>query len=183
MIVKKKYLLLATLAGAIITLDQVVKMYVHTQFYLGETVLVIEDFFNITYVRNAGAAFGIFSESNETFRKIFFLSTPPLAIIVILSILWGVNDSDRLQTFALSSVLGGAIGNYIDRLRFDYVIDYLDFHFKHKYTWPAFNVADTCIVSGVILLVIIMAKQFLEERKIMKEGPASPENKPEEAKG
>ena len=183
MIISKKYLLVVALAGAIVTLDQAVKIYIHTQFYLGETVPVIEDFFNITYVRNMGAAFGIFSNSSETFRHIFFLSMPPLTVIVILFILWGIKDSDRLQIFALSNVFGGAIGNYIDRLRFGYVIDFLDFHFKHKYTWPAFNVADTCIVGGVILLMIIMAKQVLEDYAIIKANPSLSEGKPEKTKG
>ena len=183
MIISKKYLLLAALAGAIVTLDQATKIYIHTQFYLGETIPVIDDFFNITYVRNTGAAFGIFRDSGEVFRNIFFLSMPPLAIIVILSILWGVKETDRLQTFALSNVFGGAIGNYIDRLRFGYVIDYLDFHFKHKYTWPAFNVADACIVGGVILLMVIMTRQFLEDRAAHNLENSQPEGKPEEAKG
>lgn len=179
--ISKKYLLLAALAGAIVTLDQATKMYIHTQFYLGETVSIINDLFNITYVRNTGAAFGIFRDSGETFRNVFFLAMPPLAIIVILSILWGVKESDRLQIFALSNVFGGAIGNYIDRLRFGYVIDFLDVHYKHKFTWPAFNVADACIVGGVGLLMVIMIRQFIEDRKA--ETAETPPTEAEEAKG
>lgn len=179
--ISKKYLLLAALAGAIVTLDQATKMYIHTQFYLGETVSVINDLFNVTYVRNTGAAFGIFRDAGETFRNIFFLSMPPLAIIVILSILWGVKENDRLQIFALSNVFGGAIGNYVDRLRFGYVIDFLDVHYQHKFTWPAFNIADACIVGGVGLLMIIMTRQFLEDRAADK--APSPPAEAEEAKG
>jgi signal peptidase II len=163
----RRYFFLAALAGAVVTLDQLTKMYVHTQFYLGETLPLLEDFFNFTYVRNTGAAFGIFRDAPESFRDIFFLSMPPLAMLVILSILWNVEDRDHLQIFALSNIFGGAIGNYIDRLRFGYVIDFLDLHYKHIYTWPAFNVADSCIVGGVGILLLIMVRQYISDRSRM----------------
>lgn len=152
---KVKYLILATLSGAIITLDQATKMYIHTQFRLGESVTVWQDLFNITYVRNYGAAFGILSQSAPAFRDIFFLSMPPVALVIIILILRGVPERDKLQILGLSAVFGGAVGNYIDRIRFRYVIDFLDFHYK-SYSWPAFNVADSAIVIGVGLLITIM---------------------------
>ena len=150
-----KYLILAAIAGAIITIDQLTKMYVHTHFSLGESVMVVENFFNFTYVRNTGAAFGIFGESHPLFREIFFLSMPPIAVLVILTILRGVSERDRVNIVALSLIFGGAIGNYIDRLRFRYVIDFLDFHIANQYTWPAFNVADMGIVCGVATLIFL----------------------------
>jgi signal peptidase II len=152
---KIKYLVLAAISGALITLDQLVKMYVHTHFSLGESVVVVEKFFNLTYVRNTGAAFGIFGESHPLFREIFFLSMPPIALIVILTILRSVSERDRVNIIALSLIFGGAIGNYIDRLRFRYVIDFLDFHLANQYTWPAFNIADMGIVCGVATLVFL----------------------------
>lgn len=152
---KIKYLILAAISGALITIDQLVKMYVHTHFSLGESVTVIENFFNLTYVRNAGAAFGIFGESHPLFREIFFLSMPPIAVLVILTILRGVSDRDRVNIVALSLIFGGAIGNYIDRLRFRYVIDFLDFHIGNSYSWPSFNVADMGIVVGVGTLIFL----------------------------
>ncbi len=150
-----KYLILAAISGAIITIDQLAKMYVHTHFSLGESLMVIENFFNLTYVRNSGAAFGIFGESHPLFREIFFLSMPPIAVLVILTILRGVAERDRVNIVALSLIFGGAIGNYIDRLRFRYVIDFLDFHIANQYTWPAFNVADMGIVCGVATLIFL----------------------------
>lgn len=153
---KKKYLILAVLSGAVIALDQAVKMYIHTQFNWQETVTVIQDFFNLTYVRNEGAAFGFLARSHPAFRELFFLSMPPMALLIILMILRGVAENDKWQIVALSLVFGGAIGNYIDRLRFRYVIDYLDFHIKGYYTWPAFNVADMAIVCGVSILVFFI---------------------------
>ena len=153
---ESKYLVLATIAAFVVALDQLIKLYVHANFSLGESVPVIQDIFHITYVRNLGAAFGILRDSNPTFRELFFLSMPPIAMIVILTMLHGVESSDRWQVFALSLIFGGAVGNYIDRLRFGYVIDFLDFHYKEVWSYPAFNVADSGIVVGVIILLLIM---------------------------
>ena len=164
---KLKYLLLAAISGAVVTFDQAIKIYIHAHFQLHESVEVIKGFFNITYVRNYGAAFGILSESHPGFRDLFFLSMPPVAMILILVILRGVVESDRLTIASLSMVFGGAIGNYIDRLRFRYVIDFLDFHIADKYVYPAFNIADSAIVCGVALLLFI---EFTR-RSVKKETP------------
>ena len=157
----KKIWILLAVSASIVALDQIVKIYVHTHFQLGESIIVIPNFFNLTYVRNPGAAFGFLSESHPSFREVFFLAMPPVAMVVILAILKGVHDSDYLQIGALSFVFGGAVGNYIDRVRFRYVIDFLDFHWKQQYTWPAFNIADMAIVGGVSVLILLM---FFEEK-------------------
>ena len=126
--IQKKYFILATISALIVAIDQFTKLYVHTQFELGEFYPVISGFFNITYVRNTGAAFGFLRESHETFRTIFFLSMPPIAMVTILAIFRSVPNTDRIQILALSAIFGGAIGNYLDRLRFGFVVDFLDFH-------------------------------------------------------
>lgn len=163
--IDRKYLILATLAGAIVALDQATKMYVHTQFRLGESFVVIPDFFQLTYVRNLGAAFGILADAPETFRSLFFLLLPPLAMLLILHIVRGTPLKEKGQIVALSLVFGGALGNYIDRLRFGYVVDFLDMHWKHKYVWPAFNVADIAIVTGVSVLALYMVIQIFQDYK------------------
>lgn len=159
---KKKYIWLVLVSGFLVAIDQLVKVYVHTHFHLGESVTVIPNFFNLTYVRNFGAAFGFLAESHPSFRELFFLSMPPIALVIILGILRGVKDDDTKQILALSSIFGGAIGNYIDRLRFRYVIDFLDFHVFNRWSWPAFNIADMAIVCGVGLLLLLM---FIENKK------------------
>ncbi|MBV2168467.1 MAG: signal peptidase II [Bdellovibrio sp.] len=159
---KKKYIWLLLISGLLVALDQLTKVYVHTHFHLGESVSVIPNFFNFTYVRNFGAAFGFLAESHPSFRELFFLSMPPIALVIILGILRSVKDDDTKQIIALSSIFGGAIGNYIDRLRFRYVIDFLDFHLYNRWSWPAFNIADMAIVGGVGLLLLLM---FIENRK------------------
>jgi signal peptidase II len=157
---KIKYLLLLAIAGAVITSDQVAKMYIHTHFRLGEELVVIAKFFNITYLQNTGAAFGIFAELSPSYREIFFLVMPPIALLIILALLRGIRDNERSGIIALSLVFGGAVGNYIDRLRFHYVIDFLDFHIDEIYHWPSFNIADMAIVVGVGILM------FLEWSKV-----------------
>lgn len=173
---KIKYLLLAAITGAIVTADQAAKMYVHTHFQLHESLEIIPNFFNLTYVRNPGAAFGLLGESHPVFREIFFLSMPPIALLIILGILRGVSSTDRWTITSLSLVFGGAIGNYIDRVRFRWVIDFLDFHISRKYTWPAFNIADMAIVGGVGILLFL---EFTRGRQ--KEAPPEEEVSPQQA--
>lgn len=164
---KKKYLWLLVIAGLFISLDQITKILIISNFQLSESVVVIPHFFNITYVRNFGAAFGILTDAHPDFREVFFLSMPPMAVLLILWLLRSVDDKDLVQVFGLSLIFSGAIGNYIDRLRFRYVIDFLDFHISNQYTWPAFNVADSAIVTGVGLMFLAMfwEKKRLDSRK------------------
>jgi signal peptidase II len=175
--VKLKYLILAAIAGAVITIDQATKMYVHTHFQLHETIEVLSGFFNLTYVRNYGAAFGFLAESHQTFRELFFLSMPPVALLIILAILRTVVETDRWTIASLSLVFGGAIGNYIDRLRFRYVIDFLDFHLQKTYTWPAFNVADSAIVAGVAVLLFLELTRTKKNATVATETSSNEESK------
>ena len=102
------------------------------------------------------AAFGIFAESHPEFREWFFLLMPPIALAVILWLLRSVPESDRVQSVGLSLIFGGAIGNYIDRIRFRYVIDFIDVHYKNMWNYPAFNIADSAIVCGVGMMLLSM---------------------------
>lgn len=153
---KIKYLLLASIGGAVIALDQLTKTYVHTHFSLGQSHIVIPGFFDLTYIRNPGAAFGILAASHPGFRETFFAIIPLIALAVIIGLLRTTEEDQKLSIFSLSLIFGGAIGNYIDRIRFKYVIDFLYFHYKDVYYYPAFNVADSCIVVGVTILIAQM---------------------------
>ncbi len=155
---QKKYLILMCLTGLIVSADQLTKIYVHTQFQLHESIPVVPHFFHITYVRNFGAAFGFLSQMPEFIRESFFLVIAPIACLIILYLLKTVDNRDTKQVLALSSIFAGAIGNYIDRLQFKYVIDFLDF-FYASFSWPAFNIADVAIVAGVTFLIFFMAKE------------------------
>jgi len=168
-----KFLILISIAAVSVCIDQMSKIYVHTQMLLGESIPVVTDFFSITYVRNLGAAFGFLSQSDPTFRGIFFLALPPLAMIAILLLLMSHKDDEKLEIMALAAIFGGALGNYIDRVRFGYVIDFLDFHYKNDYHYPAFNVADISIILGVSALFLSILFEYIEERKGLKKTKAS----------
>lgn len=153
-----KYRTFLTSALVVIILDLAIKMLVHSNYQLSESTPVIPNFFNLTYVRNLGAAFGLLAQSHPEFRKIFFAIMPPIACIVIFFILKSAPESDKLQIYSLSFIMGGALGNYLNRMFYGYVIDFLDFHLFYKYNWPAFNIADVAIVSGVGMLLFQMLR-------------------------
>jgi signal peptidase II len=149
---KSKYIILVCLAGLVIVVDQITKLYIAHHFQLHESMNIIPNLFNFTYVRNTGAAFGLLSQAPESFRIPFFIIVPLIALTIIVLVFKKTKETEILMITALSLILGGAVGNFIDRLRFNYVIDFLDFHWK-TYHWPAFNVADASIVIGVSLLI------------------------------
>ena len=159
-----KYFIFFTISFAIVALDQATKLLVHTQFNLGEKKVIIPGFFNITYVRNTGGVFGLFAQSNEAIRMILFLILPVLAFVLIVSIIHKLEINQKFQLLAFSSIFGGALGNYIDRIQYKYVVDFFDFHYK-GYTWPAFNVGDVCIVIGVFSAITII---YITEEKQQK---------------
>lgn len=153
-------LLLGTTAFVVV-LDQWTKHLVHSRFRWGESVPVLEGLFSLTYVRNMGAAFGLLHKAPAWFRDPFFIIVPIVALFVILYILVTLPKGQRVAALGLSLIFAGAIGNLIDRVRFGYVIDFLDFYWN-DWHWPAFNVADCCIVVGVGLMFVL---SFIQGRK------------------
>lgn len=113
----KKYHVLVLISLVVIVLDLGIKLYVHSNFRLGESVSILPNFFNLTYVRNPGAAFGFLAESHPEFRRLFFMIMPPVACLVILHLFRSVKPEDRWQAYSLSLIMGGALGNYINRMR------------------------------------------------------------------
>lgn len=148
----RKFSVLGIILLISLIIDQWTKQLVHTKFYWGESKTIIPGFFNLTYVRNKGAAFGFLHSAPESFREPFFLIVPFVMIGVICLVFWRLKPNQKLSQFSLSLILSGAIGNLIDRLRFGYVVDFLDFYLDAWGHYPAFNVADSCIVVGVIIL-------------------------------
>jgi signal peptidase II len=154
--IKRKYLILLAVQGLIVSLDQLTKFLIVSAFHTGESVAVIPSFFNITFVRNSGAAFGILSDLNNPLREPFFLIVPGLTLAAILYIFTKMHDRQMFSIYGLSLIIGGALGNIVDRVRIGTVIDFLDFHWQNKYHFPAFNVADSAITVGAVLLIISM---------------------------
>jgi signal peptidase II len=142
-----------------LVIDQVTKLWIIDRFAYGERMTVIEGFFNLTHVRNPGGAFSFLATMSEAIREAFFLGTGVLAIGLLLTFLWKLEPDQWLSATAIGGVLGGAIGNLIDRVRFGEVIDFLDFRLIGGYVWPTFNMADCWIVVGV---AVLMLQMFLE---------------------
>lgn len=162
-------MVLVAITFAVVALDQLTKMMVHSTFDLDQSIKIIDGFFSLTYVRNTGAAWGILGHARYTFRQLFFLSIPPLAVFIIVLFLYSLPETERLEIYALSLISGGAIGNYIDRLRFGYVVDFLDFHYRDIYHYPVFNLADSSIVTGVGILTLLM---LIKKKKNVSADPA-----------
>lgn len=138
--------------GIIVVLDQVTKLWIDSSMQLYQSEEIISGFFSLTYVRNTGAAFGFLAQTPEWFRQPFFFATTGIALIVLGIFFRRLDETEWLARLSITSILGGAIGNLIDRIRFGYVIDFLDVYWQ-GYHWPAFNVADSCITVGVIGLL------------------------------
>lgn len=137
------------IAIAIITIDQATKILITDHFTFGDS-LQITSFFNLVIAYNTGAAFSFLADSGG-WQRWFFTATASIASIVIVYFL-RKHVQELKFCFALSNILGGALGNLIDRIRFGHVIDFLDFHVA-GYHWPAFNVADSAICLGAALLI------------------------------
>ncbi|MDP4096915.1 signal peptidase II [Paenibacillus sp. P96] len=136
-------------AFIVFLLDQGTKYLIATRLELGETIPVIGSFFQITSHRNRGAAFGILQGQRELFIVI--------TVVVVIAIIWylrkTIRNGQKLLPFGLSLVLGGAIGNFLDRAIAGEVVDFARFNFG-SYTFPIFNIADSAIVVGVAIIIL-----------------------------
>ena len=146
---KSSFGLWLSLAVLVIIADQLTKILIARTFVLHEAK-PITSFFNLVLAHNPGAAFSFLADAGGWQRDFF----TALGVVVSLAIIWMLykHSAQRLFACALALVLGGAIGNVIDRVLYGYVIDFLDFYWG-KWHWPAFNVADSAICLGAALLV------------------------------
>jgi signal peptidase II len=163
------------LAASIVIVDQITKFLVDRALAVHESRTVLEGAIRLTYVQNRGAAFGILSDAEIPYQAVLFSLISLLALIAIAAYAWRMPVDSRLPHTALSLVMGGAVGNLIDRARLGYVIDYVDV-FWGSYHWPAFNVADAAITIGVALLIADILKNPASEesREAVSASPAGP---------
>ena len=156
MALKVKTLVFFSLTGLVIALDQLTKQMVISHFRYGETMPILSDFFSLTRVHNTGAAFSLLAQWDESLRIPFFIAVP-LVASVFIGFLFRKLDTDDMQGASiLAAVVGGAVGNLIDRVTYGYVIDFLHFHWgAGGPSFPVFNVADCAICVGVFFLIIV----------------------------
>ena len=145
-------------------LDQLSKLLVAGNLSYGDRIPVIEGFFYLTHVRNTGAAFGLFAGAPVGIRLGFFVGISLVAVVIIVSFFRKLAPGDRLAALALGLVLGGAVGNLIDRIVRGEVVDFLHFRLWGGYSWPDFNFADSSIVVGVAILVLELLASEGESR-------------------
>ncbi len=150
---KNKYYWVGSIIGLVLILDQATKYLVEKHIRLYDTITIIPGFFNLTHVRNRGAAFGIFANVPGIWRGLFFISVTIIAVAVIGYLIR--TATERMHLIAFSLIAGGAVGNLIDRLRYTEVVDFIQWYVKDHF-WPSFNIADSAISVGVALLVVDM---------------------------
>lgn len=138
---------------SVLFLDQATKALVVSRMTLYSSAPVIPGLFHITLVTNRGALFGLLHDLADPYRSTLFTAVPLLAIALMFVFQYRTTIHDLATQSGLALILGGALGNLVDRIRLGYVIDFLDV-FVGEHHWPAFNVADSCICVGVACLVI-----------------------------
>jgi len=141
------------IAIAAILLDRVTKVIIEHTLPSNDSVNVIPGFFQITHVHNRGAAFGLFADSTSEWRTALLVGFSTIALGVVAYLLWKSDHSLPSTAIGLSMILGGAVGNLWDRVARGQVTDFLHFYIG-EHVWPDFNVADSCIVIGAVLLMV-----------------------------
>jgi signal peptidase II len=161
-IIMNRIFKMSVMMASIIILDQITKGLVQQKFFLGESVPVIDGFFHLTYVRNPGAAFGMFAYAPDYIRTPLFFALPVLACFWLLKLIWSTRNTNFLHCLAYSLIFSGATGNLIDRFSMNYVVDFFDF-FWGTHHFAAFNIADSAISIAATLLIIDLI--FLSKKK------------------
>jgi signal peptidase II len=141
------------LTAAIVVLDQLTKALVVRRIALHDYVPLVDGLLSLSHVRNRGAAFGLLSDWNLPYQSLLLSALSLVALTAIAIYFVRLPATARLPRLALALVLGGAIGNVLDRLRLGYVVDFVHVYWR-EYQWPDFNLADSAITIGVALLVI-----------------------------
>jgi signal peptidase II len=156
----RRWRLALGVAGAVFVLDRLTKVIVERTMTLEQTIDVLPGF-ALTYVRNPGAAFGLFGGAPEPYRLPLLLGATGLAFLVLVGYLRETPTDRPWIIVALGGILGGALGNLYCRLRFGEVIDFFHLYWR-DWSWPMFNVADSAITVGVVALLV---SSFGESRK------------------
>ncbi len=143
---------LAGIAGTVVILDQLSKAVVRFSLPLYQSVPVISGFFSLTHIENPGGAFGFLAGYQSSLQRLFFLIGTLVAVGVLIYLYRKIPVTYSLLAAGLALIMGGALGNLMDRIRFGKVTDFLDFFIGHVH-WPAFNVADSAVTVGGVIFI------------------------------
>ncbi|MEK6983541.1 MAG: signal peptidase II [Nanoarchaeota archaeon] len=145
----KKNIVIYSTAFLIVLLDQFTKFFIKQNLQLNQSIPIINNIFHLTYVTNTGSAFGLFKGFNAIFTAFSLI-----VIITIFYYLKRINKNEKILQFSVGLLLGGTLGNLIDRIIHGAVIDFLDFR-----VWPVFNVADSAVTISIAILIILLWKK------------------------
>ncbi len=146
------------LAAVVLLLDHVTKWLVHTQLDPSRSIELIPGYLRLSYVSNTGVAFGLFRDLQSPWKPYIFAAMAVAAVVFILVYNARVPAGRTLLQLALAVVMGGILGNFIDRIRHGFVVDFIEFHINDAFHWPTFNVADSAITVGIAMLLIDTVK-------------------------
>jgi signal peptidase II len=159
----RRWAIFGSIAIVGLVVDQLTKLYIDRSMQMFQSIPVIDGMFNITYLRNKGAAFSFLSHAS--WRLPFFIAISSIAAVVIVIAFNRLRDDQRLAQVSLAMIFSGAVGNLIDRVRRGEVVDFLDVYWKAHH-WPAFNVADSLICVGVALLALDMLREEQRQKQV-----------------
>jgi signal peptidase II len=160
---KNKYYLITLL---ILIADLIAKWIVRVKLFPREVLEIIPGYLRLSYLHNSGVAFGLFDEVESVWKPYVLAGMAIVAVAVIVVYGLRVSQSRKLLQLALATTLGGILGNFIDRIFRGYVIDFIEIHIKEVFHWPTFNIADSAITIGIVLLLIdAIRNPALEEEK------------------
>lgn len=154
-------ILIGMVFGASIILDQITKLWAIDVLKEGGSIKIIGDFLRFTYAENKGAAFSILQD-----QRVFFIIVTTIMLIVLAYIYFKTKNITTLSRWSIAMIAGGAIGNFIDRLRLGYVVDFIDVRFGSFYNFPIFNIADSFVVCGTILMIILILFNKFEKSEV-----------------
>lgn len=146
----KKNIFFFSTALLVVLLDQLTKFLIKNNFQLNQSIPIIKNILNLTYVTNTGSAFGLFKGLN----LIFIIFSIAVIIAIFHYIKRKIKQNEKLLQLSVGLLLGGTIGNLIDRISYGYVVDFIDFRI-----WPVFNVADSAITISAVLLIVLLWKK------------------------
>jgi signal peptidase II len=151
-----KLRLFLSVVALVVVLDQLSKLWIRAN---SPRIELLPGFLDLIYVENYGSAFGLFA--NQTF---LIIAISLVSLLIILLFLRHLSPATILSMVSIALILGGAIGNLIDRLRFGYVTDFIDIHLQNLFHWPAFNIADAAITVGILTLLFSFYKSGVFKR-------------------
>lgn len=151
---KQRYLILFSLSGLILSIDQLFKQIVLSSWQNQVEKIIVPGFLTGILKQNNGFAFGFLQHAPKQLQEIFFIAVPVFALVLIVLIFIKLQDGQMLTSVALTTIFSGAIGNLLDRIKYGHVVDFLQFQVGKKTVLPPFNIADIAILFGVFLMFV-----------------------------